>query len=597
MKNKIIDKIDLLVEMSGTTNNYESLNEELLSLDKEIDDLKKKIRNLKKSMNEEKYFRANEKIIDENIKIGLENRLNRFDNALNDIIDEIETYSGKEEELHNDIESIEDEIKMSKSYLESLNSKIKSASTNEEETYNFYEKLIEEAEDDIDKLEKSLKKDNTNYEKITKKLSVLGEKRNELENKISKDKDKLEEICETLGSKEAYIDEKLREDDENTLKNKNNELELLEKRKLEIVTDPAYIANEVKELYLDDDITSALDKLKEIVTIVGDKPFMNVSYKDLDDLLTKATTARDEFATSIENRSYNGDDENIFESRIKYLEKERKINEKKIQSLQEEILKIDTSSVEELSNIIKDIKSKRDTLKSDIEEYERVLEENDYLKSPRKKATLSSALKKKKEEYKNIEGILYSFENDLESLVIESRNKETVDLKKLKDRSEYLNKEISDINKKIAMKSNVTDILKTEKDKEELKRLNDDVQNILNRKKYKETPEQIYNEVESLFGMNVDVIEDTVDDNREYVNLDDYVIKDEVTNNIMKEEPEELEPDESFMIKNNNIDDNEWLEVVKVIPYEDSNKSTNETINDNEEYLSFNDLLEGEEND
>ena len=597
MKNKIIDKIDLLVEMSGTTNNYESLNEELLSLDKEIDDLKKKIRNLKKSMNEEKYFRANEKIIDENIKIGLENRLNRFDNALNDIIDEIETYSGKEEELHNNIESIEDEIKMSKSYLESLNSKIKSASTNEEETYNFYEKLIEEAEDDIDKLEKSLKKDNTNYEKITKKLSVLGEKRNELENKISKDKDKLEEICETLGSKEAYIDEKLREDDENTLKNKNNELELLEKRKLEIVTDPAYIANEVKELYLDDDITSALDKLKEIVTIVGDKPFMNVSYKDLDDLLTKATTARDEFATSIENRSYNGDDENIFESRIKYLEKERKSNEKKIQSLQEEILKIDTSKVEELSNIIKDIKSKRDTLKSDIEEYERVLEENDYLKSPRKKATLSSALKKKKEEYKNIEGILYSFENDLESLVIESRNKETVDLKKLKDRSEYLNKEISDINKKIAMKSNVTDILKTEKDKEELKRLNDDVQNILNRKKYKETPEQIYNEVESLFGMNVDVIEDTVDDNREYVNLDDYVIKDEVSNNIMKEEPEELEPDESFMIKDNNIDDNEWLEVVKVTPYEDSSKSTNETINDNEEYLSFNDLLEGEEND
>ena len=597
MKNKIIDKIDLLVEMSGTTNNYESLNEELLSLDKEIDDLKKKIRNLKKSMNEEKYFRANEKIIDENIKIGLENRLNRFDNALNDIIDEIETYSVKEEELHNNIESIEDEIKMSKSYLESLNSKIKSASTNEEETYNFYEKLIEEAEDDIDKLEKSLKKDNTNYEKITKKLSVLGEKRNELENKISKDKDKLEEICETLGSKEAYIDEKLREDDENTLKNKNNELELLEKRKLEIVTDPAYIANEVKELYLDDDITSALDKLKEIVTIVSDKPFMNVSYKDLDDLLTKATTARDEFATSIENRSYNGDDENIFESRIKYLEKELKSNEKKIQSLQEEILKIDTSKVEELSNIIKDIKSKRDTLKSDIEEYERVLEENDYLKSPRKKATLSSALKKKKEEYKNIEGILYSFENDLESLVIESRNKETVDLKKLKDRSEYLNKEISDINKKIAMKSNVTDILKTEKDKEELKRLNDDVQNILNRKKYKETPEQIYNEVESLFGMNVDVIEDTVDDNREYVNLDDYVIKDEVTNNIMKEEPEELEPDESFMVKDNSIDDNEWLEVVKVTPYEDSSKSTNETINDNEEYLSFNDLLEGEEND
>jgi hypothetical protein len=65
----------------------------------------------------------------------------------------------------------------------------------------------------------------------------------------------------------------------------------------------------------------------------------------------------------------------------------------------------------------------------------------------------------------------------------------------------------------------------------------------------------------------------------------------------MKEELEELEPDESFMIKDNNIDDNEWLEVVKVTPYEDSSKSTKETINDNEEYLSFNDLLEGEEND
>ena len=50
MQKEVIDKINLLVEMSGTPNNYDTLEEELHLLEKKIENQKEKVRNLKKSV-------------------------------------------------------------------------------------------------------------------------------------------------------------------------------------------------------------------------------------------------------------------------------------------------------------------------------------------------------------------------------------------------------------------------------------------------------------------------------------------------------------------------------------------------------------------
>ena len=44
MKNKIMNQIELLLEMSGTSNTYETIKEEISSLDMEIDGFKETLK-------------------------------------------------------------------------------------------------------------------------------------------------------------------------------------------------------------------------------------------------------------------------------------------------------------------------------------------------------------------------------------------------------------------------------------------------------------------------------------------------------------------------------------------------------------------------
>jgi len=85
MQKDIIQKIDLLVEMSDTNSVYDSLREELRIVELDIAKLKDAIHDLTKSMVDTKYMRASDRIIDENIKISLENKLSNYHVTLKEI--------------------------------------------------------------------------------------------------------------------------------------------------------------------------------------------------------------------------------------------------------------------------------------------------------------------------------------------------------------------------------------------------------------------------------------------------------------------------------------------------------------------------------
>ena len=82
MQKDLISKIDLLVEMSGTTNSFETSNEELILIEKKIENQKSKIDILKKNVANSDYVKASDRIIDENIKLGLENRIKAYEEEL-----------------------------------------------------------------------------------------------------------------------------------------------------------------------------------------------------------------------------------------------------------------------------------------------------------------------------------------------------------------------------------------------------------------------------------------------------------------------------------------------------------------------------------
>ena len=545
MKKEILEYIDTLIEMSGSTNSYENLHEEYLTLTQDIDNKKNQLKNLKRSIGSSKYMKSNEKIIDENVKIGMENRLANYRDSLDDLLGQIADISSTEEKVHNDVVAYEGDLSQLNRYMESLELKMKT-SHSKNQTYQNYQSLLDEAYQEKSSIEKQLSNAQKKYSEITKSLAMLGTQRADLEEKISFDEGKLREIEAMLANPTTYIDQKAKKNDEELIDRYNKELEELEQRKIEVITDPCYIGHEAQELYLDHDFENCLAKIKELVTIVESKPYMNVSVKEIDSLLADAEQKRDEFANEIENKRYDGSDLSILQTRISYLEHEIENLEEEKKRIEALVLHIDTEVVPELVSLVSESKKTRDSLKMDIDSYLKVLEENSEMKSPKKRASMQAALKRKQDELLLVERILYHFEQDLESKIIQSKQLEEEEFYSKK--IEELKKEIASIKKDIALNSRGKDILAVEKDKEELKGYNDLVSALQHRKKYLESPKDILKKIEHSLDVQPALEEkiDSIDDTEDMGAFTIDYLPDEMANpsfDVEKKENRNLETD------------------------------------------------------
>jgi len=522
----IIKKINLLVEMSDTTNHYESLKEELKVLEVDIEKLKEQLRTLKDSMTDSKYVKASDRIIDENIKIGLENKLREYQKRLSLVKVDIEEVSKEEEEYHEVILELEDEIKISKNFLASLELKLKTIGQKDKSVYSFYEDLVENATKEMKANETRLQVKQKAYEQVEKRLASFGELRYELESKIEKESERLEETKNVLASSTSYIDEESKKQDELLVVKLTNSLEDAEKRRLEIITDPAFIGHEAEDLILSDDRTSALEKAKELVTIVKSRPYMDYRYDELDEVFEESTQKRDEFANQIENKNYDGSDDSIIDNRIQYLLKVKEEKLKEQDSLKQKIRKLDVDVVSELMDLISTAKDARNSLKVDIEEYKKVINSNSDFKTPKKKASLNAAFHRKCEELDNINEIIKSYEVDLENVVMHSKVLEEQELMQIKESLRQIEEEIKALEKKKMLNGRSKDILAIERDRNTLKELSDSVEAINHRKKYMKSPDEIYDEIEISLSSYDDV--ETDEDEKstgEFVDVNDYRIE------------------------------------------------------------------------
>ncbi len=525
MQKDFIAKIDLLVEMSGTTNTYDALSEELNLLEKKIENQKNKVRNLKKSISDNKYMKASDRIIDENVKIGIENKIAYYEENLTKIKEQIDAVSKEEEATHQEISFLTQEQEQLKRFLESLELKLKTIGSKDKSIYSFYEKLIESTREDIEKNESSLKDVQKHYQGICDQLEQLGNKREDLENKLSKEEERLKEIQTFLANPNSYVDQKAKKNDEKLIDDLTRELEQMEHRKVEILTDAAYLGHEIVELFMDEDNMGALNKTKELVQIVNQKPYMEYDLKDLDDLLESATNERDTYVTHIENENYESSEMSVVTSRLHYLKEEKAKKEKKIAEIEEEVKELDTTYIQELMKYVDEARENRDALKLDISEYEQVIRSHQEFKSPKKEASLHAALKKKKEEFSHVENLVTLFEKDLENTVIYSRELEEKELKKWQEKLQEIEQEIREIEKSQVLISHSKDILAVERDKEELKRLNDVVLEIQRRQNYAKKPDEIYDEIELMLGsMEEESVHEEDKNTDDFVDLDDYRI-------------------------------------------------------------------------
>ena len=570
MQNDIIAKIDALVKMSESSSNAGTMKVELREVECAIKEKKLELKELNSSISDDKYFDASGEIVDKNIEISLTKKIKALKKSFEELEEQISSVVLDEEKMFSDLDKLEKIIEESESFIVVLKTKISSANSEEKE---HFETLLKETEIKLKDSKKELDKKQKKYEKIQGKLEVLSYSKNELQNKIESETEKLIDIKANLLNKRGYINSELKQEDQEKIDKLNAEIAKLQEEKTKILKDPIMIAEEAKNYLIDDDKTSALKKVKELRDLLLELPYMDIaveaSAETLSMELENAEAKRDEFASMINSKNYESVDTTLIKDRISYItdKKEQKNNE--IEEIKKKISELDNKELDDLNNRINYCENEVDNLKEKIEEYEETLEETDLAIS--KKATLQASFDKKQEELNNIMGLLTSYKNDRKNIILKSYKFETETIKELEEEINMIDEEIKRLEKLSVSSNKVKDIIAMENDKKTLKDLNDTVKAIKKRQSLKSTPNQIYDEIEMLLG---------TEEVYENLEVEEIVPIVEVEENI---EVEELPVLEETMLEVELTDINEG-EKLKVINIEslDTTEIDEEPVENNE---------------
>lgn len=489
MHTDIFNNIDLLIEMAGSTLNTLDIEGELRDINKEIQDKKGQIEDLKGMMNDTRYFNASSELVDKNIEVSLKSKISRLNRKIKDIQLKLNDVKKEEAKTHDDVIALKDRIEKNKEYislLESKSGKLDSA----------YQSIVEQENMAMESLEQELAKKDKRYQEVLRELEVHEQALKELSDKKNSDSARLREIEDNLGNPNAYIDEDLKSHDEERLNSLNESLVSLQKRRLEYLTDPNMIGMDAKELIANNDFTEALKKIKELVTIVKAKPFMDITNKQiLDEELEKKEAERTELANYIDSKNYAGMSSNVAQKRIEYLNKELEKEKALILQYQEENKKIEQEIGEDLSPLIGGLEEEIRNISSEIEDYQTLLQDN--TKSRKTKTNLENAILKKEKEKDAMNDILDNYKKDL-LFKIKSSNRLEKLLERYNQDITQKTEEIEELNRMALFDGASKDYIEEEQDKEKLKKINDEIKQIKNCRKYDRTPDEIYDQIEML---------------------------------------------------------------------------------------------------
>lgn len=504
MQKDLIFKIDTLIEMSKSTSNIDTLKAELEEINEEIEIKKRELDEQRKSMQDEKYIKASDRIIDENIKVSLELKIRKLESSQKELEKALNEALKKEDDAHKKLDDLQDKIAKLNRLIETLKEKLASLK-NDRESGEYYKNLIAEQEKKRNKTEVEAKMVEEDYRRAVEELTNLTTKVENGKQTIASEKAKLKDTENNLASNTSYIDNTLKKEDEKRLLELQNKLESLENRKEEIQNDAVMIGNEAKELLIEDDRMGCFLKIKELVNLLKKNPYMDIASREelvkvLTDAEERAIRERDEFAALLENKKYDGNDTPVILEREKYLEKQKQDLEEELTEYQNKIKKIDMEKVRVLSSLLNSANNIYENLRKELAENKQVMEASIENATPRKKAILNAAYNKKEEEFKIIQKIIESYEEEMQDLMKDSKRIAEIEIENIKAKMNKIEEDLKDIHKKTMISSKAKDVLAVENDKTKLKELNDQVKEINIIKKFTQTPSEIYDEVEMILG-------------------------------------------------------------------------------------------------
>ncbi len=584
MHTEVFNNIDILINMASSNLSIDEINMELISLRRQIKNKRNEMEDLKSLMTETRYFNASNELVDKNIEISLKNKISRLNRNIKDINNHITDVKSREKSLHNDITDLKKRLKKNETYVKTLTVK---AGNSENNTY--YKELLDKETSNVALLNEELSVKEEQYDEVLKELELNNQAYNELNEKLTNEKNRLTDVLDNLQNPNAYIDEDLKKSDEEKLAVLTEEIEKLEKRKIELLTDANMIGTDAKELIVNSEFDEALNKVKELVTIVKTKPYMDITTLSiLEEELEKKEALRVDLSSLIDNKNYEAIDNNVISKRMTYLKNENENIKENIKKYENEVNSIDEFVNSTLGPAINDLESEILTSEKNIAEYRELLNEKN--KNNRTKASIENTISKKEKEKEILNDILSGYKEELLAKISTTnilngiKNNLEVDIK---------NNEIELLNlEKVSMLDFKTkDVIEEENDKEKLRVLNEEIKAIKNRQKYDKTPDEIYDQIEMyLANMSATSPKLEKNNNRNY-EMDSLFLNSEETTKsenassaatkevsnetIIKDEIPNTEPLVETVSKNNR------LKVVEMIPVETIKKDSVAGVGEN----------------
>ncbi len=488
MHTEVFNNIDLLVEMTGSKNNTDEISAELITLQRTIRNKKEQIEDLKSIMNDTRYFNASNELVDKNIEISLKNKIVRLERKIKEIRAEHETLNEKEQNLHEEISFLKTKLSKNEKYVTILTTK-----TNDSKN-NFYKNILKEETENVSIIKNELDKKEKKYKDLLKEIELNNQAMEELENKLDIEKSRLEDITDSLKNPNAYIDVDLKKEDEDELARRKEELDLLEKRRIELLTDASVIATDAKQFIVDENYIGALSKIKELVTIVKSEPYMDItSINILEEELEKKEVERAEISNLIENKNYNGASSEAINTRISYLGAEISNNKKIMEKYEEEITSLDEETSNHLATVIHNLEKEIETKENTLEEYKNLL--NKEATSTRTKSNLETAITKKTKEKKILDGLLVSYKENLLDNIAKTNSLSEL-INSFNSEIAKYEKELENLNKLKSLDLSTRDLIEEEKDKEKLRVINSEIDALNKRKRFELSADEIYDQIE-----------------------------------------------------------------------------------------------------
>ncbi|MBR5662226.1 MAG: hypothetical protein IKX00_01070 [Bacilli bacterium] len=484
MQSNIFELIDLLVKMSSSKSNIDELKADLDDTLNNISLTEDKLKQIESEMTDDKYFDASSEIVDRNIKISLVKKIQKLNKIKTDLERELDQVKEDERNIHSKIEDIKKEIDEANSY----NAIISTSSNNKE---SFTNMLASENERITDLLAKKEDFD-ASYSKIQKKVEYLSNSLLEVNDKIEKETDRLNEIDHNLSNIKAYIDFDAKEDDEKEYLSVKNDLELLINHRDQITNDPVYIASLIKEHIANDDKDNVEKEFNHLIEIVKEIPYMSLENNEIEVEMKKLDDELRNYDSEISQKDYQTLDAVFIEDRILYLEDSIKNNKDLIRSLTDKKGKLEYEN-EVISEKIYRSEVQIKNINKSLSDYD----EYDYECGELSKSVVQAANNKLVEEKNNISEITANYRSDLVKNINE--------IKIIDDQLTYFNNEVvnkeselDELNKKLALNTSSKNILEEEKDKLALEKINSKINSLKFREEFNKSLSEILEEFEML---------------------------------------------------------------------------------------------------